>query len=435
MTPQFRHLALPLTLVLLLAACTPGGGEEAAQGDGAAPQRTTATRNDLDAAPAKTTALAVRTVRARTGTVTVQRTASATIRADRDSNVAAQASGTVERLLADEGERVRAGQVVVQLDDTQARQALENARLQAQQSQISLDQARTNTGQATASLGSAVQAAEASLSKARQDAASAENLYGLGGISQADLNAARSALAQAESGLAQARNTLAQNGRGGGSSLALLESQLASARAGVRQAEENLSRTAVGAPFAGIVVSLAVEVGEFASQGSPVFRLVDEGSVKATFNVTPADAAALTPGTRLNLGYAGVNYVATVQDASGVAGTDRLVPVTARVQGGGNLPVGGTAQVRYRATLGGGVLVPTGAIQVDGGENAVYVANGTSARRVPVSVVAESGGQVAVRGLDAGAGVIYPVPPSLQDGASIRVGAAASAAGSGGQSP
>lgn len=178
-----------------------------------------------------------------------------------------------------------------------------------------------------------MQAAEASLAKARQDAASAENLYRLGGISQADLSAARSALAQAQSGLAQARNNLAQNGRGGQSSLALLQTQLETAQAGVRQAQENLGRTAVEAPFAGVIASLAVEVGEFASQGSPVFRLVDEGSVKATFNVTPADAAALTPGTRLNLGYGGVNYVAVVEDASGVAGTDRLVPVTARVQG------------------------------------------------------------------------------------------------------
>lgn len=425
-----RRLALPLSLLLLLAACSPGGGQGA--GGGGSPAAS-ASRNNLDAAPAKTTALTVRTVPASAGTLNVQRTVSATIRADRDSNVAAQASGTVERLLAQEGDRVQAGQVVVGLDDTGARQALENARLQVQQAQISLDQARTNTGQATGSLQAAVQAAQASLDKARQDAASAENLYRLGGISQADLNAARSALAQAQSGLAQAQNNLSQNGRGGQSSLALLQTQLETAQAGVRQAQENLTRTAVRAPFAGVVASLAVEVGEFAAQGSPVFRLVDENSLKATFNVTPADAAALKPGTRLNLTYGGTNYVATVQDASGIAGTDRLVPVTARVQGGGNLPVGGTAQVRYRATLGSGVLVPTGAIQVDGGENAVYVAEGGKARRVAVSVVAESQGRVAVRGLPAGASVIFPVPPSLQDGASVRVGAPA--AQSGGQNP
>lgn len=407
---------LPLTLLLFLTACSPGGG----QGGGG--QASTSTGNNLDAAPAKTTALAVRTLAALGGTLTVERTLAATLRAARDSNVAAQTSGTVTQLLADEGDRVRAGQVVVQLDDTGARQALENARLQVQQAQINLEQTRTNTGQATTSLQAAVQAAEASLQKARQEAASAANLYSLGGISQADLTAARSAQAQAESALAQARNNLAQNGRGGQGSLALLQAQLESAQAGVRQAEENLARTGVKAPFAGVVVSRAVEVGEFAAQGSPVFRLVDPGSLKATFNVTPQDARALTPGSRLNLDYGGQTYLAVVQDATGVAGSDRLVPITARVEGGGKtLPVGGSAQVRYRATLGGGVLVPSGAVQTDGGENAVYVAEGGVARRVPVTVVAEAQGRVAVRGLSAGAQVISPVPPSLQDGARVRV--------------
>lgn len=413
-----KNTVLPLTLLLLLVACSPGG-EEGVQPEqtGAAPART---RNDLDAAPTKTTALAVRTVPARGGTLTVQRTVSATLRAARDSNVAAQSGGAVTRVLAGEGERVRAGQVVMQLDDTGARQALENARLQLRQAQINLEQTRTNTGQATASLGAAVQAAEAGLQKARLDAASAADLYALGGISQTDLTAARSAQAQAESALAQARNNLAQNGRSGQGSLALLQAQLESAQAGVRQAEENLARTGVKAPFAGVVVSVNVEVGEFAGQGSPVFRLVDPGSLRAAFNVTPADAGTIRPGTRLNLDYGGRTYLATVQDAAGVAGNDRLVPVTARVEGGGNLPVGASAQVRYRATLGGGRLVPSGAVQVEGGESAVYVAQDGVARRTPVTVVAEAQGRVAVRGLEPDARVISPVPPSLQDGTRVR---------------
>lgn len=418
-------LALTLLTLTLLVACTPPGGKTAA--DGEAKPAAATTTNDLDAVPAKTTTLGVRVVAARTGTLTVQRTSSATIQADRDSNVAAQSGGNVVRVLATEGEQVRAGQVVVQLDDSQQRQALENARLQVQQAQINLNQTRTTTGQATTSLNAAVQAAQATLSQAQQNAQSSESLYGLGGISLADLQSARAQLATAQSQLAQARNSLAQNGQNAQGSVPLQQAQLASAQAGVRQAEENLARTAVRAPFAGTVASLNVQVGEFAGQGSTVFRLVDPGSIKVKFNATPADAAALTAGTTLNLGYGGVNYVATVQDSPSIAGTDRLVPITARVQGGGKLPVGASAQARYRATLGQGILVPSGAVQVDNGENSVYLAAGNVARRQAVTVVAESGGQVAVRGLEAGAQVISPVPPSLQDGAGIRVETAAGA--------
>lgn len=412
-------LMVGAALSLGLAACTPpGGGTQAAQGS---PTAAAPGRNDLDAAPAKSTTLDVKVVAARQGTLTVQRSASAIIQAQRDSQVAAQSSGNVQAVLATEGEQVGQGAVVVQLDDTQPRQALENARLQLQQAQITLDQTRSTTTQATGALQASVTSAQASLSQAQQGARSAESLYGLGGISLADLQAARATLAQAQSALAQARNALAQNGQSAQSSVPLQLSQLQSAQAGVRQAEENLARTAVRAPFAGTVASIDVEVGEFAAQGSPVFRLVDPGSIRVQFSVPSSDAGALREGTALNLGYGGRNYVATVVGSPGIAGENRLVPITARVQGGGALPVGGAAQARYRNALGSGMLIPSAAVQVDGGENSVYVAAGSLAERTPVTVVAESGGQVAVRGLTAGQQVITPVPASLQDGARIRI--------------
>ncbi|MFC6751147.1 hypothetical protein [Deinococcus aquaticus] len=74
-------------------------------------------------------------------------------------------------------------------------------------------------------------------------------------------------------------------------------------------------------------------MGEFAGQGSAVARLVDPGSIRAKFSVPSGDALALKDGARLNLGYGGVNYVAVVTGTPNIAGTNRLVPVTARVEG------------------------------------------------------------------------------------------------------
>jgi HlyD family secretion protein len=120
-----------------------------------------------------------------------------------------------------------------------------------------------------------------------------------------------------------------------------------------------------------------------------------------------------------------------VQGSPGIAGSDRLVPITARIQGGEKLPVGAAAQVRYRANLGSGVLIPSSAVQVDDGENAVYVAADGKAERRVIRVIAESGGQLAVDGLDAGVAVIDPLPASLQDGAAISVTGAAPTAADG----
>ncbi|WP_245745288.1 efflux RND transporter periplasmic adaptor subunit [Deinococcus reticulitermitis] len=400
------HTAGGLLLAGLLAGCA-GGGKEAT--------------NDLDRAPPKTTTLQVRAVTAQTGTLTAQRSASATIEAGRDSQVAAQSGGTVEEILVPEGERVARGDVVVRLDDTAQRQALENARLQLRQAQISLDQTQNSAAQATTSLQAAVTSSEAALAQARQNAQSAETLYGLGGVSLADLQAARSQLAQAESQLAQARNQLAQNGRSAQSSVPLGRVQVETAEASVQQAQTNLSRTRVRAPFAGTVADISVEVGEFAAQGSPVFRLVDPGTIRVKFNVPSADAAALTEGAKFNVGYGGKNYVGTVVDSSGIAGSNRLVPVTARVEGGSALPIGGAARASYRVRLGNGLLIPNTALQVEGGESAVYTVSQGRAQRQVVSVVAESGSRIAVSGIEAGARVIDPLPASLQDGARVEV--------------
>ncbi len=417
-------------LVLLsatLAACTPKKTDSETAGTLAKPAAT-ASKNDIDTAPTKTTALAVQVVSAEQGRLDVQRTASAIIQAQKDSNVAAQSSGTVLRILVPEGASVSAGQVVIQLDSIQQTQALENAKLQVQQAQITLNQTRNSTEQAAGSLQSSIQSAQASLSQASQNAQSAENLYKLGGMSQADLNAARANLASAKSQLASARNNLSQNGRSAQSSVPLQESQLLSAQTSVRQAEVNLSRTNVRAPFAGIIAELKTEVGEFAAQGNAVFRLVDPRTIRAKFNVPAADANTLSEGSALNLGYGGVNYVATVVDSSSIAGTDRLVPITARVQGGDKLPIGSSAQVRYKANLGNGVLIPSSAVQVDGGENAVYIANGNTAKRQVIKVIAESNGKLAVNGVSAGQLVINPVPSSIQDGVSIKVDTASAKA-------
>ncbi len=408
-----KRLLPIMTLTALLAACN--SPEQGSESGG----------NDLTSAPAKSTVLSVRVVMAKAGTLNVQRSASAIITAQKDSQVATQSGGTVTQVLVNEGEQVGAGAVVVQLDDTGQQQALDNARLQVQQAQINLQQTRNATANAGTSLAAAVTSAEATLAQARQNAQSAETLYGLGGISLADLQAARATLAQAQSGLSSARNNLEQNGRSAQGSVPLQQIALETAQAGVTQAEQNLARTAVKAPFAGIVANIGAKVGEFAGQGTPVFRLVDPGSIRAKFSIPSSDAFALSDGTRLNLGYGGVNYVATVQGSPGIAGTNRLVPITARVQGGEQLPVGAAAQVRYRATLGDGVLIPSSAVQVDSGETAVFVAAGDVATRQVVTVIAESGGTLAVRGVEPGQAVINPLPASIQDGAAIQVNPAA----------
>ena len=405
-----------LGLILLLGACTKPASTDT--------KTSASTTNNLDAAPPKSSALKVSVITPQPGALEVNRSASATITAAQDSQVAALTSGAVTRVLATAGQRVKVGQAVVQLDSSALQQALDNAQIQLRNAQINLDQTRRNTGQNTGQLQAAITAAQANYDKAAQDAESSRKLYALGGVSQADLTASEATLAQTESALSQAKNTLTQNGQSGGGSLALLQNQVQSAEVSVRQTQENLAKASVRAPFSGTVASISAKLGEYVNTGTAVFRLVDASSLTADFNVSPGDAAALGAGSQLNFDYGGKTYLAVVKAGDRVTGRDRLVPLTTRLSGAGagQLPVGGVGQMRYRVRLASGTLLPSGAIQNDGGDNAVYLAVSGAAQRQTVKILAESQGKVAVSGLPAGAQVVYPVPPSLQDGAGIKVG-------------
>ncbi|RTR30912.1 efflux RND transporter periplasmic adaptor subunit [Deinococcus radiophilus] len=396
---------------LALVSCTPT--ETTAQ---------TATVTTETATPvSKAAAQPVRVTTARTGELQVERRVTGSTEARRVSNVAALSSGALLSYAVAEGASVAQGQVVAQLDTTDAEQALANARSQLDQARLGLASSRQSLTENRTALEASVTAALSSLNVAQRELNRTETASPAATASQ--LDAARDRVTQARAGVAQAQAQLDLNraGQGAGGSLDVSQAQVSAAETAVAQAESRLARARVTAPFAGVVSAYLVQPGEFAGQGSPVFRLVDTSSVRATFRVTPQDAAQLPPGTRLNLGYGGTNYVAVIEDGEQIAAEDRQVPLRARIEGGSEIPLGASVNLRYRLNLASGVLVPGQAIGMDNGQNYVYLAGGTVARRQDVTVVAESDGQAVVTGLDDGATVIYPLISSLRDGAAIEV--------------
>ncbi len=422
-------LALLICGPLLLAACQrPATTATATTASGTAqtiPASSTPAANNLDAAPSKTTTLQVQVVPASAGSLTVSRSASGTVKASRDSNVASQASGAVARVLLQVGDRVSAGQAIVALDDSALLESVQAARLQLQNAQINLTQAERNTGQNGTQLRASLSSAQASLAKARQTETANRDLYALGGISRSDLISSQAALAQAESDYAQASNSLNQNGQGGSVSLPLLRNQVQQAQASLTQAQTSLARATVRAPFAGVIADLPVSAGEFVQTGATAFRLVDTSALSVDFKVAPEDAAGLPTGTPVNISTGDQKLTGKVKEGDRVAGTDRLVPISVRLDAppAGNLPVGGAVQVRYRVNLGGssGLQVPVSAIQQNGGSNVVFTEVGGVARQTDVGILAESGERAVVSGLNSGDRVISPIPPSLADGSLVQV--------------
>jgi HlyD family secretion protein len=413
---------LLLAATLLLTACGGGGGGDG--GDAAAATPAAA------ASPAGESVRTVRTVTVTTQELRATRRASVTVRAARESRVAAGTSGRVAQLAAREGDRVEAGAPLVVLDDAALRRQLDNAEFARQGAVVQLDRARRGRDDTVLQAEAAARAAEGTLALAQRQYEEAEALLDLGAVASSDVQALRTQRDQAESAALQARDAVTRSRRAEDEELALLELQLRQAEVQVRQAREALDEATVRAPFAGEVAELFTEVGEFVGAGSPVARLLGTGAQLASFSVPPEDAERIEAVGRVDVVVAGLELPAVVSRVERQAQQARLATVTATLAEGPRVPSGSVGEVRYEVVLGEGLVVPSGALTADGGRTFVFVAIGEGdsavARRVEVRVVAESGNQAVVVGipegaLGEGAAVVSPRPLDVRDGTRIRI--------------
>lgn len=374
-----------------------------------------------DAAQNDTLTRSVRVVRAERGTLSVSRSASATVEPAQESQVSAGATGQVEAVLAQSGARVGTGQVVIQLDDDALQLQLDNARLALETARINLESAERTSGSTTAQTEAALQAAQTSAEIARRQFSEGEKLLQAGGISQTEFAQLQVGLEQAEAALLQAQATAEGSLRAPEEDLELLRLQVQQAETQVAQADQALADAQLTAPYAGEVAEVLVEEGEFIGAGSPAFRLVSTDRQLARLSVAPEDAQRLLEQGQIWLPYNGLDYAAQPVRSSQTEG-GRLVEVVAEIYlSQTRIPNGTVTQFSYELVVAEGVLVPSAALRQSGGQVSVLIVREGRAEEVPVTLLGEGGAQVAVSGLRAGARVVYPLPADLTPGAPVEV--------------
>ena len=122
----------------------------------------------------------VRVIEAKTGTLSVTRSASATIEPLQESQVSAGTTGQIERIVARSGTQVAAGEVVIQLDDDALQLQLDNAQLSLETARVNLASAERSSGSNTAQSESALQAAQTGLQIAQQSFTEGQSLLAAG---------------------------------------------------------------------------------------------------------------------------------------------------------------------------------------------------------------------------------------------------------------
>lgn len=284
--------------------------------------------------------------------------------AEIDATLSAERAGRVVELLAERGDAVTNGQVLLRLD--------------ARAAQAAADAARTIHADAVRNL------------------ERFEKLSGTGAVSQQALDDARKAADLADAQL--------------------------------REAEAALSWCTVKSPADGIVNERYVEQGEYLLPAAPVFDVISTDPVRVTLDVPERNILALQAGDTLPFEAGplpGLMFTGTVSYISAKAGTDNnAFRIELAVPNPDNrLRPGMIASVRYRRGIRRQALtLPLDAIIPQKGDNVVFVVrDGTAVRRlVRIDAILDQDALI-MSGVSAGDRVVTRGNRMLTDGAKVQI--------------
>jgi len=215
---------------------------------------------------------------------------------------------------------VHKGDVLLRLDDSDARLAFERAqaaylkaRREYVQSSATSGSLAAQVGARDADIGQAraqFVAAQSAVAKSRADLDRREHLAGDGFVSKEELTSFRNAYVAAQSNLRQAQAAIAQARASRGAAQqtyaanqALIAGtsvdtspDVAAAKAALDQARLDLSRTVIRAPIDGVVTNRQVQVGQRVAAGNPVMTIVPVGTVYVDANFKEGQLARVRPG-------------------------------------------------------------------------------------------------------------------------------------------
>ena len=276
------------------------------------------------------------------GDIVLTVTANGTLKPTRSVAIGSELSGTVARVLVDVNDRVKRGQVLVELDRAKFEDTVNRSRAALTAAQAALAQSEATAREARATLGRFEEVAR--LSGGRVPSAT-------------ELDTARATLARAVASTDNARAVVSQ------------------ARATLSTDETNLSKASIRSPIDGVVLARSVDPGNAVAaslQAVTLFTLGEDlTSLIMEASVDEADVGAVQPGQRASFtvsAYPARHYPAQVNRvAYGSTTTNNVVTYTTQLSVDNadlSLRPGMTATATITATERKGVLlVPNTALR------------------------------------------------------------------------
>ena len=201
----------------------------------------------------------------------------------------------------------------------------------------------------------------------------------------------------------------------------------AQARAQLAVVERRYDRSAVAAPFAGLVTDRYVEPGELVAPGTPVARVVDPSALKLVGVVTERDVAGIDEGSQVEVTLDGSDGMVVGEvvwvgfEADPLTGKFTVEIRVPNPDGGLRSGVVGRARIRSAEHVGV-IAVPRDAVLSTPEGRAVYVVESDRARLRSITTGADQGLMVlVVDGLAAGDRLVVRGQRDLIEGALVKV--------------
>ncbi len=335
-----------------------------------------------------------------------------TVAAFEQATLYARATGYIAERHVDIGSRVKAGDLLIRISAPDLDQQLAQANAQLVQMQAALAQANAQAQQA---------ASNENLANVTNGRTSV--LAGLGWETKQNADNTRLGLAgsKASVGAAQA-------------GIQVAEANLASQVATVRRLEQLTGYERVTAPFDGVIISRAVDVGDLVSAdsngtGNTLFALARDDVVRVEVSVPQSGAIGIHDGLPAVVHVAelpGRDFKGTVaRSAVALAQSSRTMQSEVDVPNtDGTLRPGlyVTVDVAIPRTAPG-VVIPSEAVMFNGeGLRTAVVGDDDTVHMRDVAIYRDYGTSVELRsGLDGGEKVVMDAPATLADGAKVKI--------------
>jgi len=202
---------------------------------------------------------------------------------------------TVRKLWVKEGDRVTKGQLLVQMNDTEARSAAARALAQIRASQADISAVQQGgTQEEVLTLESQLSKARTARDTAQRNLDALERLQKDGAASAGEVKAAQDQFQRANADLTLLQQK--QKDRYSRPEVAKVEAQKSEAQAAYDAAEDTLNQLNIRAPFDGTVYSLPVLQGAYVNPGDLILQQADLSKVRVRAFIDEPDIGRLTPG-------------------------------------------------------------------------------------------------------------------------------------------